>query len=759
MLFYWNVISENPTLYGGTDTYTWFGYISYLLHYGYIKESFGIAYPQGFVMFISSCLLLLISPNFEMTYLFLKYGPLAFVSFYTIVFAFVIKRIFKKNHLVLVGMIILLSSNYLNFRFLPFNPSNLACLIFLISFEIIISRWPSYLLGFFITLIYLLNPIIAFYYYIVLFLFFVFNFFFEKQKFKQYLTQIFFMISVSIILLIPYLFFIYYLKDVDPLSFVTEHAIGRFSELNLSITSLDSVKWFLKIKENLFNPYYEWYPEEPVWYKKDYKYNEIIFSIFFPCAILGLFVPLKTLNDKSKTQLINFSKCVVVIVFITFFVPAFVNTFFLKKILPPLFLFRMLECYCVPIIILECFFFNFLINRVPVYLKEIYYKIQKNQSRRSRKVLTLKNYKRILISILILSCFTNYEINQERTNNEYNWFKYHYDSDDMEIIQFIREEISKEHQIALHDLSSTWLGNYLYELFWDYDYSLFDFSSKNSYNESKVFFIENNINYFLIYIPEIFNNQLDYFLLNNKGFSKIFENQKYILFKIVGDLDTYNSGYYKATWNFFDEEIGAKNYKISWIDYLSNIGCSYSSIFSDIGNHKKALGLVNCNNGSYCVNYNYLGANDQTSYIKKSGTIEFWFQTCDSNQESGIILRRGNNKMVQIRNLNQKLEYYNGSCYLTAYSGILNNTWYHLRIDFECSDENYLNLFPGRFNLYLNDSMLLNNNQFSVLDLKVSGLQLYSKQNSTNFITYFDAFGYSWEQNYVLGDNQQTIWL
>ncbi len=528
--FLWNIMSSNPSLYS-VDPFFWFGFTSGLLNEGTIK-GYGITYPPGYTIFCASHLLLLYSPDFWTTYYFFKFGPLPYVCFFVFIFGYLIKKIFQKNYLVLSSLIILITTNYVNRRILPFNPSNFACLILLISLLLISSKCPLYLFGFFFPLMYLINPPVAFFYSIAFTLYLILNLFYKEQKLKQYITQIIGIVVVSILILLPYFFFIYYTVDADVFTFIDNNLSKHFSILNTSSSTLETIELFFNLKEKFLYPYYKWFPDQPSNLKMDYVRNQVIFSIFFPCAIFGLFIPLRTIHDRSKSRTILISKCAVILVVLVNFCPYYIGNAFFLRILPAWILIRMLECFILPIIILESFAFNFVLFSLPKYLKLFFYKLKKVQMGYKKKIFTIKRYQQLIVSILLILVFFNYLFYLKFDN--YEWDKYHFDSKDVDVIDFIRENISKEKRIVVANDTSDSYQNNIYNLINDYDYYFFNFYLFNSFNDSKGYFNEHEISYVVIKRAAINPDELNNFITDNEEFHNLYENKKYIVYEIIG---------------------------------------------------------------------------------------------------------------------------------------------------------------------------------------------------------------------------------
>ncbi|MFX0189033.1 MAG: Ig-like domain-containing protein, partial [Candidatus Hodarchaeota archaeon] len=191
------------------------------------------------------------------------------------------------------------------------------------------------------------------------------------------------------------------------------------------------------------------------------------------------------------------------------------------------------------------------------------------------------------------------------------------------------------------------------------------------------------------------------------------------------------SGYYPATYSF-DEQAGTNGTDISWIDADDN---NIAIIIPEVNGHKNVLGL-DPNSIDQSVRHNFTTEHN-------NGTMEFYLMIAAAADWSGIYICDGNNEdsIIIIINPDRTFLCYNGTGYETI-QGYSNETWYHFRIEFDCSDD---------WHLWINNYS------------KDGGMGYEYKGNPTKFdhisirrvfddILYFDAFGYNWT-DYKIGDN------
>lgn len=180
-----------------------------------------------------------------------------------------------------------------------------------------------------------------------------------------------------------------------------------------------------------------------------------------------------------------------------------------------------------------------------------------------------------------------------------------------------------------------------------------------------------------------------------------------------------------------------------------------------IGDHEKVLDLYDNNatigSGGECVTYNYLPN-------RTFGTIEFWFQSNDTNKLNQILLKRN----FTYPNLRFRLYHITG--YFQAYNDTtgwentniipLSNTWYHIRFDFRTKNgSEYLGLELGEFRVYINENLIdFGGDMFLFLNPpNLNILYLETETIASDYHNYYDAIGYSWDPNYNIGDNLDLI--
>jgi len=105
---------------------------------------------------------------------------------------------------------------------------------------------------------------------------------------------------------------------------------------------------------------------------------------------------------------------------------------------------------------------------------------------------------------------------------------YDFNSDEIETIFYIQENIPKNSKILVPDLKER---NYIYELLIEYEYEYWDNSNKYFYDIIKGYLKSMNLKFIVINISIIEPKQLDHFK-NDENFEILFENGYNIIFKL-----------------------------------------------------------------------------------------------------------------------------------------------------------------------------------------------------------------------------------
>lgn len=198
------------------------------------------------------------------------------------------------------------------------------------------------------------------------------------------------------------------------------------------------------------------------------------------------------------------------------------------------------------------------------------------------------------------------------------------------------------------------------------------------------------------------------------------------------------TGYYLSSYDFEDV-----------FNYVSTFG-----VIEELGEHKQVL-KIKYGNGMYIDN----------QFSRENGSIEFYLRTEDATDRT-VFSFEGDDTIPHIYFyiVNDNWYYLDRDVvdpHLINLPGNYkpqDNVWHHIRIDFDCSDSGgYLGLNPKSWKVTIDG--------FSSNELKIfrsagspplcllNKIYLFSEVELPDGGSYFDAFGFSWDNFYNIGEN------
>ena len=163
-------------------------------------------------------------------------------------------------------------------------------------------------------------------------------------------------------------------------------------------------------------------------------------------------------------------------------------------------------------------------------------------------------------------------------------------------------------------------------------------------------------------------------------------------------------------------------------------------VFDNLDGHSKVLELNDTSNTDIVMAYNVFSA-------QTSGTIEFFFQTPD--YDDNWIISFGDGITAGDRGMQL---YTDGSTYVKYYDGSAHNIkvlssdqWWHFKIEFDVTTDT--------FNLFINGRLAVEDGGFRNALTEVTHLVFETNPSVINYKIYLDAIGFSWWDNYTIGEN------
>ncbi|KKK67437.1 hypothetical protein LCGC14_2954080, partial [marine sediment metagenome] len=210
------------------------------------------------------------------------------------------------------------------------------------------------------------------------------------------------------------------------------------------------------------------------------------------------------------------------------------------------------------------------------------------------------------------------------------------------------------------------------------------------------------------------------------------------------------TGIYPATYGFESEADGTTGLDIDFVDtYHNHPPSTYAMIVSDFQGHSKVLQMYDHSSSDVAL------TNTLLDEAQTYGTIEYWMATSDPTRANVIYLKNGSTILIGFR-----IDEDNFKVQLSGWTIIggtpAANTWYHIRVDFELTTGGYQGLSQYTFYIYIDGvrygpySTVLNQGQ-------ITDIAMVTSNSDNPYELYFDAFGYSWDSNYNIGDNMEPL--
>jgi parallel beta-helix repeat protein len=208
------------------------------------------------------------------------------------------------------------------------------------------------------------------------------------------------------------------------------------------------------------------------------------------------------------------------------------------------------------------------------------------------------------------------------------------------------------------------------------------------------------------------------------------------------------NGYYPGTWGFENETDGVL--PGGWDDSLSTPG-ETTQVYPEMDGHNKTMKIYDneASAGQYVIV-------DHTFDNVSSGTFEFWIYQ-EAGDSLALLLTDSSTGRSPIffsfdQFGNGKIQYWNNFTNNDLLASITPNVWYHLRVDFDLTYDNQSiflknstgDLLASVINDTVMDAGLHDGNVDKVL-IGTEGIDVSTY--------HFDAFGFSWDPDYNVGDN------
>ncbi len=228
-----------------------------------------------------------------------------------------------------------------------------------------------------------------------------------------------------------------------------------------------------------------------------------------------------------------------------------------------------------------------------------------------------------------------------------------------------------------------------------------------------------------------YNFDIEYIYNSNEGFV-------YDSFNIRNQTIIFQDNY-TSTYDFLDDDIGStpNGWNVDESGGHINITSSYKG-------HNRVIEMFDNSGNSVILTNDHI-------INRANGTIEFWLSITDSTKSIYFpIIDGSTDDAIYLYITSGKLTYVNGGSHDII--DVVNNALYRTKIDFECSNDGYLGLSSKTFLITINGV------QYGAYSMKGNPVELDVWEFTTGsthsyFSVYIDAIGYSWDNDYTIGQN------
>jgi len=511
-----SLISEDP--------YYYLGNVYHLKDRQTISPLLNMWKILGNIIIVSG--ITLITPDYVITYYFLKLGSIYFLSLYLILIFYIGYKIFHKIYMGVICSV-LLSSFYLYIWALNGLYSYAVAGIFVGISILIFLEDKKYLLilGFIIPLIFLTNQAVMFFSGLLYIIYFIIIIVLNKNDFKIYF-KIFISIVVLIFLLfIPYLFYLHYINS-DVFTLI-EAFLDMFNLSILFRPSKNLMSFLNELSIFLSNERFLIYTSSLVQNIIDFIKQPrlsiafITLSIYLFYTIFGFFYKS---NEENTKRVILISKLAIFLIIFTYGLKIiYLNqTFFFYR-----FQDRIFAVYC-PFLVLFSSFGIYkleqLFRQLSKFLKKKYwmkYKLVINKN------IVLKYFKiDYFIFFLFLSSMVYLNLSQRELIEEFG--NYNFEDSEIEALLFIRTEAPSNSVIF-----STYFRNkgHVRWLLYDMEIIFSNFTNEIKFKEFNEIIKKYSVDFVLLR-KEYLNSHFLMVIHSYSEYMLIYENSNFFIYEI-----------------------------------------------------------------------------------------------------------------------------------------------------------------------------------------------------------------------------------
>ncbi|KKM88131.1 hypothetical protein LCGC14_1261810, partial [marine sediment metagenome] len=206
-------------------------------------------------------------------------------------------------------------------------------------------------------------------------------------------------------------------------------------------------------------------------------------------------------------------------------------------------------------------------------------------------------------------------------------------------------------------------------------------------------------------------------------------------------------GVYRATYSFTDELDGMSGTDIDFVDIdNSDVDCTVT-IMTSLDGHKKVLEL---DDQSAVGKITIINALVNEEY----GSIEFWILTTDATIRTDVGISHGPLPISRLRIDLDGFRTNDGGGGFAQIVAASDNTWYHVKIDFELTAGGYQGLAEDDYHIHI-DGIHYGDYDVESAEVHADRFTFSTNDGDNGYTTYIDAIGYSWDNDYMIGWNRE----
>ncbi|MFX0069563.1 MAG: hypothetical protein ACFFAO_00520 [Candidatus Hermodarchaeota archaeon] len=213
------------------------------------------------------------------------------------------------------------------------------------------------------------------------------------------------------------------------------------------------------------------------------------------------------------------------------------------------------------------------------------------------------------------------------------------------------------------------------------------------------------------------------------------------------------SGYYPATYGFENDEIGSNPNEFETYENGGSV-----QVIDGLGDHRRVVELYDSEN------MDRVFLNKSLSQLQTYGTIEFWIRTNDTTKTTMFAVSGtgGSPPYISILHLSIQDGYWKhrpstSDLNVPNVAQPQNNTWYQVTVHFRCANApTYMGLPSSPFASWKVIIDGIDSGQLSARSYQRTHAYAFlwlSNDSYTDYYTYVDGVGVSWDADYTLGDN------